>query len=43
VARQEPEPEKAALYAQLFEIFKEAYERLLPIFERLSALSDPPS
>lgn len=43
VARQEPEPEKAARYAQLFEIFKEAYERLLPVFEGLSALSRLPS
>ncbi|MGQ9734240.1 MAG: xylulokinase [Candidatus Bipolaricaulia bacterium] len=43
VARQEPEVEKVTRYAELFQIFKEAYERLLFIFEQLSALSDKPS
>lgn len=43
VARQEPEVEKATRYAELFQIFKEAYEQLSPIFDRLSALSDAPS
>jgi len=44
-ARQEPDldGEKASRYERLFEIFKEAYEQLLPIFEKLSALSESPS
>lgn len=39
VDHQEPNPENMRLYKALFEIFRESYEHLLPIFNRLSNLS----
>jgi sugar (pentulose or hexulose) kinase len=38
----EPNPDRRALYGELFSVYRDLYRRMKPVFQDLRALRDPP-